>query len=75
MDLCNVNICASKFFIQCHTGSSCVHVTGGIDNINNLLLVIYICVSVSWSLYPVCVFVCAISNQSTSRNQVIYVKR
>ena len=30
-DLCKMNFFISKLFIQCDTGSCCVHVTGGVN--------------------------------------------
>ena len=30
VDRCKVNICISKLFIQCNTGSYCVHVASGV---------------------------------------------
>ena len=30
-DLCQINVFISKLFIQCDTGSCCVHVTGGVS--------------------------------------------
>ena len=30
-DLCKVNFCISKLFIQCNTSRCCVHVTGGVN--------------------------------------------
>ena len=66
VDLTKVSDLSSKLFIQCNTGICCVHVAR--DSVN-----IYL--SVYWPLCVLFVFicVCVISNQSTSKNQVIHV--
>ena len=31
VDLCKINFCIIKLFIQCNKGSCCVHITGGVN--------------------------------------------
>ena len=62
MNLCKINFCISKLFIQCNRFSCCVHITGGVNIYSYIVPV-----------YHACVFV--ISNQSISKNHGICVKR
>ena len=64
MDLLKVNFCISKL-LQCNPGSCCVHITGSVNNI--------LCQSIGLSVSFVCLSLCLISNQSTSKNRVICV--
>ena len=65
-DLCKVNFCINKIFIECYTGSCCVHITGGVNTY------LHMCASY-WSLYVLCVFDCEwLSNHSTIKNHVIH---
>ena len=66
VDLTKVSDLSSKLFIQCNTGICCVHVTR--DSVN-----IYLCQSIGPCVSCLCLSVCVISNQSTSKNQVIHV--
>ena len=50
--LCKANFCISKFFIQCGTGSCCVHIRGALN------IYSYMCESVYCSLSVTRVFVC-----------------
>ena len=60
--------CRSKLFIQCNTGNCCVYIT---DTVN---IYIYVCINPLLLVCPVCLSVCMISNQSTSKNHVTCFK-
>ena len=47
--LCKVYFCISKLFIQCNTGSYCVHIVGGVN------IYLYVCVNLLVSVCPVCI--------------------
>ena len=64
-DLCKVNFCIKKLFIQCITGSCCAHITGGVN------IYLYVCVSTLVPVCPACVCLRVIPNQSTRKNHVI----
>ena len=55
------NAILSKLFIQCNTESCCEHITGSIN------IYLYACVSPLAPVFAMCLWVCVISNQSTSK--------
>ena len=57
MDLCKVNFCISKLFIQFNTGSCCVNITSGVN------IYLYVCVSLLVPVYPVCICVSDIKSE------------
>ena len=68
VDLCKVHVCISKLFIQCNTGSCCVHITGGVN------IYLYVCKSIGFCFSCKYLSVCVISTQNTSKNHTIRVK-
>ena len=68
MDTCKISFCITVVFIQCNTGSCCVHITG----VFNIYL--YGCVSLVVPVCPVCFCVVNVKLKSTSQNHVIHAK-
>ena len=52
VDLCSVNFCIIKLFIQCNTGSCCANITGSVN------IYLYVYVSLFVPVYPVFVCLC-----------------
>ena len=61
MDLSKVHFCISKLYIQCNTGSCCVHATGGVNTYLSTCQFSGPCVSC------LCLSLCMISNRNTSK--------
>ena len=54
--------------IQCNTDQWSLHITGGIN------IYLYVCQYISPCMLYVCLSICVISSQSTSKNHVIHAK-
>ena len=68
VDLCIVNFCARKLFIQCNTGNCCAHITRGVKRYS------YVCKYIGPCAFCVCLSVFAVSNHIDSKNHVIHIK-